>query len=72
MRHAVALRIAAVALLWLNLPGLLLGQGPDLGLKHGTYVQAPVSCKEPLSPRCKLGTESGSLVRIPAVARHVF
>ena len=47
MRHAVALRIAAVALLWLNLPGLLLGQGPDLGLKHGTYVQAPVSCKEP-------------------------
>jgi hypothetical protein len=46
MRHAIAVRIAVVVL-WLNLPGFLLAQVNDLNLKHGTYVQASVSCKEP-------------------------
>ncbi len=45
MRRTIALRIAVIVL-WLNLPGFLLAQTNELSLKHGTYVETSMSCKE--------------------------
>ena len=46
MKCAFVARMATVTL-WLNLPGPVPAQITQLRLKHGTYVQASVSCREP-------------------------
>lgn len=43
MKYPIISRIAIVAL-WLNVPGLIRAQNAKLNLKHGTYVDASVSC----------------------------
>jgi hypothetical protein len=51
MKYSITIRIAVIAL-WLNVPGLIHAQkthaqNARLGLKHGTYVDASVSCPAP-------------------------
>ncbi|MBB5060653.1 hypothetical protein HDF16_005389 [Granulicella aggregans] len=43
MKYSITIRIAIVAL-WLNVPGLIHAQIARLDLKHGTYVNASISC----------------------------